>query len=39
MTTQKRHQNLDDTTIADRLKTVSWSNDSHLKNAYIGDYV
>ena len=29
MTTQKRHQNFDYTTIADRLRTVSWSNDSH----------
>ena len=29
MTTQKRHQNFDYTTIADRLSTVSWSNNSH----------
>ena len=28
-TTQKRHQNFDYTTIADRLGTVGWSNDSH----------
>ena len=28
-TTQKRHQKFDYTTIADRLVTVSWSNDSH----------
>ena len=28
-TTQKRHQNFDFTTIADRLRTVSLSNDSH----------
>ena len=27
MTTQKRHQNFDYTTIADRLRTVSWGND------------
>ena len=25
---QKRHQNFDNTTIADRLRTVSWSNSS-----------
>ena len=30
MTTQKRHQNFDYTTIADRLGTVSWGNDSQL---------
>ena len=29
VTTQKRHQNYDYTTIADRLRTVSWSYDSH----------
>ena len=29
VTTQKRHQNFDYTTIADRLMTVSWGNDSH----------
>ena len=29
MTTQKRHQTFDYTAIADRLKTVSWANDSH----------
>ena len=29
VTTQKRHQNFDYTTIADRLRTVSWDNDSH----------
>ena len=29
VTTQKRHQNFDYTTIADRLRTVSWGNDSH----------
>ena len=29
VTTQKRHQNFDDTTIADRLRTVGWSNDSY----------
>ena len=29
LTTQKRHQNFDCTTIADRLRTVSWSNNSH----------
>ena len=29
LTTQTRHQNLDYTTIAGRLRTVSWSNDSH----------
>ena len=28
-TTHKRHQNFDYTTIADRLRTVSWSNNSH----------
>ena len=28
-TTQKRHQNFDNTTIADRLRTVSWGNESH----------
>ena len=28
-TIQKRHQNFDYTTIADRLRTVSWSNNSH----------
>ena len=28
MTTQKRHQNFD-YTIVDRLRTVSWGNDSH----------
>ena len=28
LTTQKRHQNNDYTTIADRLMTVSWSNNS-----------
>ena len=27
--TQKRHQNIDYTTIAGRLRTVSWSNNSH----------
>ena len=27
MITQKRHQNIDYTTIADRLKTVSWRKD------------
>ena len=27
-TTDKRHQNFDYTTIADRLRTVSWSNKS-----------
>ena len=27
--TQKRHQNFDYTTIADRLRTVSWGNHSH----------
>ena len=26
---KKRHQNFDYTTIADRLRTVSWSNSSH----------
>ena len=29
VTAQKRYHNFDDTTIADRLRTVSWSNDSH----------
>ena len=29
MTTQRRHQNFDYTTIADWLRKVSWSNDSH----------
>ena len=29
VTTQKRHQNFDYTTIADWLRTVSWGNDSH----------
>ena len=29
VTTQKRHQNFDYTTIADRLRTVSWGNDIH----------
>ena len=29
VTTQNRHQNFDYTSIADRLKTVSWGNDSH----------
>ena len=29
MTTQKRNQNIDYTTIADRLRTVSFRNDSH----------
>ena len=29
VTSQKRHQNFDYTTIADRLRTVSWSNESH----------
>ena len=29
VTTQKRHQNIDYTTIADRLRTVSWSYDIH----------
>ena len=29
MTTQKRHQNFDYTMIADRLRTVSWGNDSY----------
>ena len=28
-TEKKRHQNFDETTIANRLKTVSWSNNSH----------
>ena len=27
--TQKRHQNFDNTTIADWLRTISWGNDSH----------
>ena len=30
VTTQKGHQNLDYTTIVDRLRTVSWSHGSHL---------
>ena len=29
LTTQKRHQNVDYKTIADRLRTVSWGNDTH----------
>ena len=29
VTTQRRHQNFDYTTIADQLSTVSWSNNSH----------
>ena len=29
VTTQKRHQNFDYTTIVDRHRTVSWDNDSH----------
>ena len=29
VTTQKRHQNFNHTTIADHLKTVSWGNESH----------
>ena len=29
LTTQKHHQNFDYTTIADRLSTVGWSNNSH----------
>ena len=29
LTTQKRHQNFDYTTIMDRLRIVSWSNNSH----------
>ena len=29
VTTQKLHKNFDYTTIADRLRTVSWSNNSH----------
>ena len=29
VTTYNRHQNFDYTTIADRIRTVSWSNDSH----------
>ena len=33
-TAQKRHQNVDYTTIADRLRTVSWSNDKQIMNLY-----
>ena len=29
MTTQKCHQNFDYTAIADRIRKVSWGNDSH----------
>ena len=29
LTTEKRHQNIDYTTIADQLRTVSWSNNIH----------
>ena len=29
LTTQRRHQNFDHTTIVDRLRTVSWNNNSH----------
>ena len=29
VTTQKSNQNFDNTTITDRLRTVSWSNNSH----------
>ena len=29
VTVQTRHQNFDYTTIADRLRTVSWSNDNY----------
>ena len=29
LTTQKRHKNFDYTTIMDRLRIVSWSNNSH----------
>ena len=32
VTTQKRHKNFDYTTIADRLRTASWGNDSHTDN-------
>ena len=35
VTTQKRHQNFDYTTIADRLRTVSWGNDSHPTGVVI----
>ena len=39
VTTQKRHKNFDYTTIADRLRTVSWGNDSHptgvVKPVYV----
>ena len=34
-TTEKRHQNLDYTTISDRLRTVSWSNNSHPKGKKV----
>ena len=33
MTTQTRNKNFDYTTIADRLRTVSWSNDSYQTGA------
>ena len=29
LTTKKHHQNFDYTTIADRLRTASWSNNNH----------
>ena len=38
VTTQKRHQNLDNTTIADILRTVSWSNDSHATDVVNSVY-
>ena len=31
---KRRHQNFDYTTIADRLRTVSWSNSSHTTGKY-----
>ena len=38
VTTQKRHQNFDYTTIAHRLRTVIWSNISHPTGVVKPDY-
>ena len=38
MTTQKRHQNIDYTTIEDRLRTVSWGNESNPTSEVTPDY-
>ena len=36
---QKRHQNFDETTIADRLRTVSKSNDNHQNGVVKYSYI